>query len=70
MQADGHDLQSIHSAYASCMERNGRPKMIIMNTVKAKGVPSLENNVASHNAPLDLDTVKAIYNGEVPAWLR
>jgi transketolase len=69
-QADGHDLESIHRAYSSCMERNGKPKMIIMNTIKAKGVPSLENNVGSHNAPLALDTVKEIYNGEVPAWLK
>lgn len=69
-KADGHDFTSIAQAFSKCHEANGKPKMIIMDTVKAKGFPRIENSTSSHNAQLTLDECKELYNGEVPSWLK
>ena len=46
---DGHDEVAIDEAYA-CMKaaRNGRPKAIVANTVKGKGVSFMEHNNIWH----------------------
>ncbi len=68
--ADGHDFESINKAFEACHNSNGLPKMIIMDTIKGKGFPRLENQVSSHNATLTVDECKELYNGEGPAWLN
>lgn len=70
LRADGHDFESLGKAFGTCHEANGKPKMIICDTVKGKGFPRLEGLVGSHNANITLDEVKELYNGEVPAWLK
>ncbi len=69
VRANGHDMDAISGAFESSHEKNGRPKMILFDTVKAKGMPRLENQGNCHHATLTIDEVKEIYNGEVPAWL-
>lgn len=69
-EANGHDMDSIDEAFCKCHNDNGKPKMIIMNTIKAKGMPRLENQGNCHHATLTVDEVKEIYNGEVPSWLK
>lgn len=69
-RADGHDFQQIHQAFQACHVCDGRPKMIIMDTIKGKGFPRLEGKVENHNANLTLDEIKELYNGEVPSWLK
>lgn len=68
--ADGHDFKSIHRAFEKCRNSNGKPKMIIMNTVKGKGFPRVEGQVASHNAKLTVEECEQLYKGEVPSWLK
>ena len=46
---DGHDIQQILYAIDNAKKEKGRPSMIILNTIKGKGVYFAENLVACHN---------------------
>jgi transketolase len=47
--ADGHDVESLASAIdAAKTSINGKPKVVIADTVKGKGVPEMENNKGWH----------------------
>lgn len=50
-EIDGHDLQGIVDAIATAKERTGQPHMIILNTVKGKGVSFMENEAMWHGTP-------------------
>ena len=69
VSCNGHDFSDLERAFSACDKRNGKPKMIICHTIKAKGFPRLEDKVESHNSKISLDEVKQLYNGEVPQWL-
>lgn len=45
---DGHDIPMIQEALSRACEPSGRPTVIIMNTIKGKGVSFMENNVSFH----------------------
>jgi len=51
MQVDGHDVESLLGAFNTIVEK-GKPKVIIADTVKGKGVSFLENKTSSHFARL------------------
>jgi transketolase len=54
---DGHDEEAIHSAYSRMKAtRNGRPKAIVANSVKGKGVSFMENNNIWHYTRLTPET--------------
>ena len=67
---DGHDFNALENAFNAAHEQNGKPKMIVCDTIKAKGLPKFEGQIGSHNANITLDEVKELYNGEVPSWLK
>ena len=46
MEIDGHNIEEIRHAYAA--EQNGKPKAIIANTVKGKGISFAEDEVEWH----------------------
>ncbi len=48
---DGHDFVAIHTAMQKAMERAGRPHVIIADTIKGKGVASMENKPEWHGQP-------------------
>jgi len=48
---DGHDFRRIHEAVESAQQRAGRPHVVIADTVKGKGVPSMENRPEWHGLP-------------------
>ena len=51
---DGHDFAQIEKALIAARECKGKPTMIIMKTVKGKGVSYMENNAGWHGkAPND-----------------
>ena len=51
---DGHDFAQILSALDEAKQCKGKPTMILMKTVKGKGVSFMENNVGWHGkAPND-----------------
>ena len=46
---DGHDLAQIAEAYAWAATREGKPKLIVADTIKGKGVSFAENNMKWHH---------------------
>lgn len=52
-EVDGHNLSEILGAFSA--EQTGQPKMIIANTIKGSGVPSLANTISSHFGTLNDD---------------
>lgn len=48
---DGHDFRRIHQALEAAQQRGGRPHVLIADTVKGKGVPSMENKPEWHGLP-------------------
>jgi transketolase len=54
---DGHDEAAIDAAYAHMKQSaNGKPKAIVANSVKGKGVSFMENNNIWHYTRLNADT--------------
>ena len=57
LEVDGHDVLAVQAALLGMKETaGGRPKALIANTVKGRGVPGLENAALSHilNPKMDL----------------
>ncbi len=50
IKIDGHDFNQIEEAFNAAGNVNGRPTVIIMKTVKGKGVSYMENNAGWHGA--------------------
>jgi len=61
-EIDGHDYEQIvKTAETAKAMKNGKPKMIIANTIKGKGVSFMENNVNFHGkAPNKEELEKAL----------
>ncbi|RCX20088.1 transketolase [Anaerobacterium chartisolvens] len=50
---DGHDVEEISAAISEAKKSDEKPTMIILNTIKGKGVKFAENaGAASHNMPV------------------
>ena len=48
ISVDGHDFSQLADALAKAKETKGKPTMILMHTVKGKGVSFMENKVGWH----------------------
>ena len=51
IEIDGHNIGQIIDALQKADEHKNQPSMIILNTVKGKGVSFMENNVDFHGVP-------------------
>lgn len=61
LDIDGHDMEAILDALDRARRCTGRPTAIIARTVKGKGVPRFENQVAWHGkAPNDQELTEAL----------
>jgi transketolase len=49
MVVDGHDVKALYDAFVAPNPISGKPKMIICNTIKSKGMPFAEGNVKYHH---------------------
>ena len=69
---DGHDYDQILDALKWAKSNNGKPSMILANTVKGKGVSFMENNNHFHGvAPNPEELARALKElGEDPALAR
>ena len=56
---DGNDLQQIYGNVMDTPFENGRPSMIIADTIKAKGLPFLEDQSSSHYWKVNEEELKA-----------
>ncbi len=52
---DGHDISQIKMAFAVARDTKEKPTIIVANTVKGKGIPFMENNMAWHSKTLEKD---------------
>jgi transketolase len=50
-EIDGHCFVAIDSAVEKCLDRNGRPSVIVAETIKGKGVSFMEGNPDWHAGP-------------------
>jgi transketolase len=57
---DGHNLEALREALNSTSDR---PKIIVMNTVKGKGVAFMENRMDSHYLPLTEEQYQTAIEG-------
>ena len=68
IKADGHDYDSLKAALDQAKTVSGKPSVILMKTVKGKGVSFMENNAGWHGvAPNDAQFEQAM--GELKAKL-
>jgi len=51
LEVDGHDIGQIIDALLTACDQKNQPTMIILNTVKGKGVSFMENNIDFHGVP-------------------
>jgi transketolase len=58
---DGNDIDQLVDAFEAAPEVNGKPTLIMANTVKGKGVSFAENSAKwHHHVPNDVDLQKAL----------
>jgi transketolase len=59
---DGHDIEEIDEAVTEAKKSMKKPTMIILNTIKGKGISFVENKgAANHNMPFgEEDKIKAL----------
>ena len=61
LKADGHDFDQLSKAVDQAREYNGKPTMIVCDTVKGKGVSFMENQAGWHGtAPNAEQTEQAL----------
>lgn len=51
-EADGHDFVSIDEATTRALAEETRPSIVILRTVKGKGMPFCEGDFTNHNMPV------------------
>ena len=51
LEIDGHNIREILEALHEAENHKNQPTMIILDTVKGKGVSFMENNVDFHGVP-------------------
>lgn len=62
-EIDGHHHEEIEQTLKTCaLSINGKPKVIIANTVKGKGVSYMENTVDWHYWPMDKEGYERAIN--------
>lgn len=55
IEIDGHDLTAIDGAYAQAVNQQGQPTVIIAQTIKGKGAPTIENTNGWHGKAIPKD---------------
>ena len=51
IETDGHDIKKILDALKQAYAKERQPTVIILNTIKGKGVSFMENNIDFHGVP-------------------
>jgi len=66
---DGNDVSQVLTVLDKAVERQGKPKIIIANTIKGKGVSFMENRAEYHGRALSPDEMKrARQELEIPGF--
>jgi len=67
VKIQGHDFNELDKAIANAQKEKDRPSMIILDTVKGKGVCFAEGKLENHNMNFDIQKAKeaiAVLDGE------
>lgn len=59
-RVDGHDFKQMDEAIILAKGQEAKPSMIILDTIKGKGVAFAENQPANHNMKLDYATAQQV----------
>lgn len=59
VMVDGHDVCAIHDAIENAKKVKDKPSMIILDTVKGKGIAEFEGKASCHNTNIKLDQCDA-----------
>ena len=59
---DGHDMDALRNAFKSLPFEEGKPSVIIANTIKGKGISFMENNIKWHHGVPDKDQYEKAMN--------
>ena len=59
VRVDGHDVAAIHNAIENAKKITDKPSVIVLNTVKGKGIKSIENQASNHNMNVDPTQLEA-----------
>ena len=51
-EVDGHDFAAIDAATQKAVAEASRPSIIVLNTIKGKGMPFCEGDFKNHNMPI------------------
>lgn len=66
VRINGHSFDELDASVTAFKKKNGKPSMIIADTIKGKGGGKrFENQVSSHNATLTLEEANAIIKEEL-----
>lgn len=58
IECDGHDIAQMLAAYEEAKQTKGKPSVILMKTVKGKGVSFMENVAGWHGKPCNQEEMK------------
>lgn len=50
---DGHDIEAIYDAIQRSLQVKGQPSCIVLNTIKGKGIPKVEEMELNHHITLE-----------------
>jgi transketolase len=59
-RVDGHDFAQMDGAITIAKKEPLRPSMIILDTIKGKGVSFAENDASNHNMKFDFNTAQSV----------
>lgn len=57
-EVDGHDVRAIYSAIETAQAQSDKPSMIVLDTVKGKGISMYEGNLKNHNGNVTMDELR------------
>jgi transketolase len=64
MEADGHNVDQLRSAFAKLPFEQDKPNVVLCHTIKGKGVDFTENNMEwHHKSRVSAEEIQALYAG-------
>ena len=58
---DGHDFEALDAAFDTIPFEKGKPSFVLANTIKGKGIKSIENKVSCHYKCIADGDLQAVY---------
>lgn len=59
IECDGHNIEALLKAFGDAKQIKGKPTILVIHTLKGKGVSFMENNAGWHGKAPNLDETKA-----------